>query len=186
MDFWESKVLKSSIYRIMFCLPGIWENVKFIFFFALPAKIYHQIYIIVKQHTYVDFFPHIPYTPFFHLSFFIFPDSRFCKYIVLQALIPLIFIFPAHSQIFHRHILLCLLHLHIFPDFRSFFFGGDIGSAYIFFIAIYPCFPAVCIAPHFHSAKIKLDGLSAPIILSLCLLAWQAGANPADIMEVSK
>lgn len=133
MDFWESKVLKSSIYRIMFCLPGIWENVKFIFFFALPAKIYHQIYITIKQHTYVDFFPHIPYTPFFHLSFFIFPDSRFHKYIVLQALIPLIFIFPAHSQIFHRHILLCLLHLCIFPDFRSFCFGGDIGSAYIFF-----------------------------------------------------
>ena len=122
MDFWESKVLKSSIYRIMFCLPGIWENVKFIFFFALPAKIYHQIYITIKQHTYVDFFPHIPYTPFFHLSFFIFPDSRFCKYIVLQALIPLIFIFPAHSQIFHRHILLCFNLLRIFPDFRSFLF----------------------------------------------------------------
>lgn len=133
MDFWESKVLKSSIYRIMFCLPGIWENVKFIFFFALPAKIYHQIYITIKQHTYVDFFPHIPHTPFFHLVFFIFPDSRFCKYIVLQALIPLIFIFPAHSQIFHRHILLCFNLLHIFPDFRSFYFGGDIGSAYIFF-----------------------------------------------------
>lgn len=106
----------------MFCLPGIWENVKFIFFFALPAKIYHQIYITIKQHTYVDFFPHIPYTPFFHLSFFIFPDSRFCKYIVLQALIPLIFIFPAHSQIFHRHILLCFNLLRIFPDFRSFLF----------------------------------------------------------------
>lgn len=157
MDFWESKVLKSSIYRIMFCLLGIWENVKFIFFFALPAKIYHQIYITIKQHTYVDFFPHIPYTPFFRLSFFIFPDSRFCKYIVLQALIPLIFIFPAHSQIFHRHILLCFNLLRIFPDFRSFCFGGDIGSAYIFFIAITSLFCSGFSAPHFHSAKISLD-----------------------------
>jgi hypothetical protein len=49
------------------------------------------------------------------------------------------------------------LHLRRFPDFRSFYFGGDIGSAYIFFIAIYPCFAAVCIALHFHYAKVSLD-----------------------------
>lgn len=73
MDFWKSKVLKSSIYRIMFCLPGIWENVKFIFFFALPAKIYHQIYITIKQHTYVDFFPHAPINTIFSPCFFHIP-----------------------------------------------------------------------------------------------------------------
>lgn len=93
-------------------------------------------YITPKPHTHVDIYPHIPYTPFFHLVFFRFPDSRFCKHIVLQALIPLIFIFPAHSQIFHLHRMVCFLYLRIFPEYRSFSVWGDIFYSCIFFIAI--------------------------------------------------
>jgi len=135
-------------------------------------------YITPKPHTHVDVYPHIPYTPFLNLVFFAFPYSRFCKYVVLQALIPLIFIFPSHSQIFHLHRMVCLLHLRIFPEYRSFLFSGEISYTCIFFSLYLHCLTAACIAPHFHIAKVSLAKNTAPdYVVSVPRLAWQAGSQ---------